>query len=387
MPLGRLLRYLAAGLALALVASLSRSFYLTQHRQALGYELIDAVRDQDTAHVQALLMQGAPVDFVYHDFKRRHFGPPLVIAAKMGSVEIVESLLAHRARVNDLDNAALITASWQGHADVVTRLLEAGAAINQPDQAGETALIAATMKKQREVVIVLLAHHADVNLRVGSGWSALKYALQNKDQATAQLLEQTGAKLSFAEAVVLGKIALAKRLPHTRADVNAEIEDGSRLLIKTTLNGPTSSVHFLLEQGADVNIKADDGYTALMGAASQGNATVVRLLLAHGARVNETEQWNKMTALHIAAKSAKIIPMLVEHGANVNARDEHGRTPVFYAALEENIPAVRTLIAAGADVNAVDDVGETILHIAASDINSHGSQVTVKLLKDAGAKK
>src|SRR5690349_7649772 len=47
--------------------------------------------------------------------------------------------------------------------------------------------------------------------------------------------------------------------------------------------------------------------------------------------------------------------------------DPYGRTPLHYAALEGNVPAIESLLAAGASPNAQDDNGWTPLHFAAQE--------------------
>jgi ankyrin repeat protein len=46
-------------------------------------------------------------------------------------------------------------------------------------------------------------------------------------------------------------------------------------------------------------------------------------------------------------------------GAEVNLRDDNGFTPLHYAVLADNGPAVRLLLAAGADPAATDPQGRT----------------------------
>jgi ankyrin repeat protein len=51
--------------------------------------------------------------------------------------------------------------------------------------------------------------------------------------------------------------------------------------------------------------------------------------------------------------------------SSVEARDRDGRTPLHYAALEDNVKLVADLVVSGADPNAQDKAGYTPLHMAA----------------------
>src|SRR5206468_3040819 len=62
--------------------------------------------------------------------------------------------------------------------------------------------------------------------------------------------------------------------------------------------------------------------------------------------------------------SPTIVRILVEARANVNARDEHGRTPMIWAAYKGEIESVHVLANNGADLNAADQQGLTALQAA-----------------------
>ncbi len=59
--------------------------------------------------------------------------------------------------------------------------------------------------------------------------------------------------------------------------------------------------------------------------------------------------------------------------------DQGGRIPLHYAALEDDVPLVKTLLAEGADVNATDKSGLTPLHFACYE----GNVEAVRILLDA----
>ena len=97
-------------------------------------------------------------------------------------------------------------------------------------------------------------------------------------------------------------------------------------------------------------------WTPLMFAARHGTAESVQLLIEAGASVNARDIHNS-TSLHkacIGAESVKKIQALIRAGAELEATDRYGMTPLFTAAFNERVDAVRTLMKAGASQFAKD---------------------------------
>ena len=91
---------------------------------------------------------------------------PLHDAARDGNVERVKQLLNQGADISEPDNAGeppLLIASLAGHADVVVLLLDRGSDIEIRNKGGLTALHAAAYGGHLEVVELLVAKGADVN--------------------------------------------------------------------------------------------------------------------------------------------------------------------------------------------------------------------------------
>lgn len=151
-------------------------------------------------------------------------------------------------------NPSLFWASWNGHVEIVTMLLDNGADVNAKNNDGNTALMLASKKGQTEIVSMLLAAGADVNAKVIYGNTALIVASGNGHKEIVAILLEKGA------------------------DVNIKSDFGGTALMLASLRGHTEIVAKLLEKGADVNAENNYGQTALSLASLNGHTDIVKLL-------------------------------------------------------------------------------------------------------------
>jgi len=145
---------------------------------------------------------------------------PLLFAARAGDVESATRLLAAGASVEDAaptGTSALVLAAHSDRGVFAAFLLEKGANPNA-DAAGYTALHAAVIRGNLDVVKALLAHGANANARQHKGSPARRYSGLALDKtmvgATPYLLAARGAQLDIMKALKAGG-----------ADVNLPLED------------------------------------------------------------------------------------------------------------------------------------------------------------------
>src|SRR5207247_9079961 len=72
---------------------------------------------------------------------------------------------------------------------------------------------------------------------------------------------------------------------------------------------------------------------------------------------------------------------LLDHGADVNVRDgTHGRTPLMFAAADNRLEAMKTLIAKGADLKQTTKVIDYVQRSARSEEHTSELQSRVDLV-------
>lgn len=126
-------------------------------------------------------------------------------------------------------------------------------------------------------------------------------------------------------------------------------------------------VYSLLQGGADINFTDKHGQTILHEIARAWHSDVAKFLLSHGADINKGDKFGR-TPLHLAVSVGytEMIVFLVDNGANINARTTNEwQTPIHYAAKNNSVPSLRTLLKLGASINDRDYKSRTPLFVAA----------------------
>jgi ankyrin repeat protein len=232
----------------------------------------------------------------------------LMFAVRAGDLETTALLAANGGNVNDADAwglSAMALAAHAGFRDLVLFLLEKGADANT-SAPGFTALHAAIMRRDEQMVGALIAHGADTNAPVGN-WTPTRRS--SKDwNFNPELVGVTpfwlAARVSHPGIMRL----LVARGADPRAVHHVEYYAGDRgdkrtqttttLMAATGMGGggpwvPVErdererlmfeAVQLAIDLGVDVNAANDDGRTALDAATALEYETVVTLLEKHGA--------------------------------------------------------------------------------------------------------
>ncbi|KAK0379502.1 hypothetical protein CLIM01_03147 [Colletotrichum limetticola] len=280
--------------------------------------LSDAVKQDNTELAQVFLDCGVGINA--GEFSGE---PPLYVAAKEGTLSMVEFLVKRGADVNI-----------------------------RTDVKGLTPLYGATLQSRPEVVEYLLSKGADVTIpSKARNWSPLEGAY-DYPAVMAHLVTKAWPPPDYHRVAEFG-------------------DTQCTALFLAATYGKTESVRLLLKHGdPDIEFtpssdiekeKADTrGYTALAVASLYSHMEIVRLLLEHGANVNHRIPGTSLTPLHLA-HSGDTLAVLLEYGADKEAKDDNGYTPLFYAVTKQDSSLTQRLVNAGANFKATDNWGHTAL--------------------------
>jgi ankyrin repeat protein len=240
---------------------------------------------------------------------------PLLFAARAGDAESTRLLLAAGADPNDSlpdGTSAMVLAAHSGHRDAALALLEKDANPNDVG-IGYTALHAAILRSDLDLVKALLAHGANPNIRMTKATPVRRNSTDN-----------------FLLTPLIGVT------PYLLAAKFLEPE----------------MMQALLAAGADPKLTMPDGATALM------------LVAGSGSRTNENRRGINVIDFGKVEPESRVLPA-VETALSANgdtaASDSKGNT-ALHAAVTHRYPAVvRFLLDHDADVNARNKAGQTPL--------------------------
>ncbi|KAM4522549.1 ankyrin repeat and SOCS box protein 2-like isoform 1-T3 [Odontesthes bonariensis] len=290
----------------------------------------------------------------------------------------------------------LLVATSNDHLGCVQVLLENGAKPDIANYDKETPLYKASEKNNAAIVAELLNHGAEVNIHCILGWTALQQAVLQNNVEICEMLLKAGAKHSLRNvygisplftAAQYGKLATLRFLIKHGADINTQADDGATALYEAAKSGHEEVVELLLSQKADANKPGRTGLLPLHIAAQRSSDIIVSMLIpaTSKTRVRRTG----ISPLHLAAERNHddMLEMLIEAGFDVNAQLSEDRsrlyadrrsTILYFSVINNNIDAVRLLLAAGADPNL--DVFRPLMVAA-----RHGCIQTITLLVEHGA--
>lgn len=190
--------------------------------------------------------------------------------------------------------------------------------------APESPFVRAAQEDNLEALTAMIAG-MDVNLRdKQSNTTALEHAVRNSNREMVQLLLASGA------------------------NVNLKNASGETPLMMLDDDATSDLIWDLINKGAKVNLQDDAGDTALMQATTQNNLEALKTLIDAGAKVDLRNKRGQ-TALMLAADEGyvNIVRALVLAGADINATDKEEMNAMIHAARNDHLPVVRFLKSKG----------------------------------------
>ena len=350
------------------------------------HPLIEAVKQQDSARVRALLAQRVDVSAPEADG-----ATALHEAVHRDDLETADLLIRAGARANaatDYGVTPLSLACTNGNVAMVARLLNAGADSKARLLTGETPLMTCARAGSVGAVTALLDHGAEVDGKERSqDQTALMWAVSERHAEVARTLIDRGAdvharsKRGFTPllfAARQGSLASARLLLAAGVRANETEPGGHSALLVATVRGHVELARFFLAQGANPNAN-EAGYTALHWVAG---AWETELTGPFGIVTERDAEWRAMRG--VPAGQMELVDALLAHGADPNAQIVTppprfyfslfqffypdmlvGATPFLLAAMAADLPVMRVLASAGADPRRPANDGTTPLMAAA----------------------
>jgi hypothetical protein len=246
----------------------------------------------------------------------------LLFAARSGDADSARLLIAAGADVNDAlpDGAsALIIAAHSGHRQAAVALLEAGANANA-NAVGYTALHAAVLRSDVELVKALLARGANANAPITKGMPVRRNSQDFELPKTLVGATPYTLAAKFLEPDIMRALAAAG------ADTRLPMKDGATPLMAAAGMGIAPPAQDE-KRGTDRR-----GLAILDGGIVEPESRVLETVTTALALGSDLEAVNASgeTALHIAAAQGyeTVVRALAERGANLNARNARGQTPL-----------------------------------------------------------
>ncbi|XP_068264377.1 protein TANC1 isoform X1 [Nyctibius grandis] len=387
----------------------------SSHLQALwiGYSTdglsaaLASLRNIYTPNVKVsrlLILAGANVNYRTEVLNN---APLLCVQSHLGHEEVVTLLLEFGAAIDGTSEngmTALSYAAAAGHMNIVSLLCKRGAKADYVDKKGQCALVHSALRGHCDILeyllnVVWITPSQDQNSLRKS--QALQQALTGASsmghcQVVCYILtigrdhdvdindtDALWGETALTAAAGRGKLEVCEFLVERGAAVTGANRRGVPPLLCAVRQGHWQIAKLLVEHGSDVNLSDKQGRTPLMVASCEGHLSTVEFLLSEGATLSSLDK-EGLTALSWACLKGhrEVVQYLVEKGATTDQTDKNGRTPLDLAAFYGDADIVQYLVEKGATIEHVDHSGMRPLDRA---IGCRNTSVVVALLRK-GAK-
>ncbi len=264
----------------------------------------------------------------------------LSMACAQGAVNAVQMLLTAKAETDTRDANGVtpllhsIMHNTENTISIARMILEKGGNPNLGMPNGFTPLMGAVQMNDLDVALLLLEHGADVNAR-----------------------QQNNGPSALSVAVALGHEEMVALLLANKADINVGVNAHTSLIAYACMLARADVMEHLIQYGAPVDTRDSRSNVTPLHVTATGNALIKDSLKLMGAGKLIPQHEKFMDA-------AEACNVLISNGADVNAKDADGTTPVMIASMDGCPETLQVLINSGADINAADAAGRTPLILA-----------------------
>ncbi|KAM4608028.1 histone-lysine N-methyltransferase EHMT1-like isoform 1-T1 [Polymixia lowei] len=236
-------------------------------------QLYISAKEGELQKVIHLLVDGKDPNFM---MESQNKCTPLHVAASEGHQEICHMLVQAGANLDMFDEeqrTPLMAACENNHLDTVKYLIRAGAAISHKDIKGSTCLHLAAKLGYYDILHHLVSKASKyINCQDDGGWTPVTWAIEYKHKELVHLLLARGADVNIRDkeenvclhwAALSGSDDVAQALLEARCDLHAVNIHGDSPLHVAARENQLECLMLLLSRGADVNLRNREGETAL----------------------------------------------------------------------------------------------------------------------------
>jgi len=356
----------------------------------LESQLVNAVANQSIDSVDQLIAAGVNVNAVVNR------NSPLMQAVRVGNVDIINRLLERGARVDQIGLSAdspmlaqnddlraqrlyteLNRAARNCQSAKVVSILREEGELPADEMVDGRQLSANASNPRCEAVLsafvkTLPVYQRGLQLHLSN---AMRHCYVEdvhtilRDNSNVDVLESGDRGLSyFEEAVHAGCTDLVAELIHEQSlgnRLNGQLL--AEVIEKTPENLSFQLVNCLLEAGVDVNATSQAGEVALAAAIAAERPAIAKYLVDAGANVNAQSAMDSYPLIEATKKGyTQLMSKLIAAGAQLDSQDQFGRTAIFAAVAQGKTRLVDVLLRAGANPYLKDNNGISALILAES---------------------
>ncbi|KAF8106281.1 hypothetical protein N665_0145s0091 [Sinapis alba] len=275
-------------------------------------------------------------------------------------------------------------AARYGSVEIIQQLVGFGCDVNSKTDAGDTALLISTRHKHSECIKVLALAGADFSLVDKHGRSVISVAESSKwclglERVVLELI-QSGVVPHSSNASVFSPLlyvakagdaeALKTLVKAQEVFLDYQDEEGFSAAMLAAMNGHVEAFRVLVYAGADVKLFNKAGDTVVSLSEKNGNLDMIeKVMLEYALEKDNRNMAGLFYALHCAARrgDVKAVKLLSGKGYGLDVPDGDGYTPLMLAAIEGHGKMCEFLITHGANCYAKNGRGKTLLDLAVGD--------------------
>jgi len=324
----------SAGVLVCVLTGACSSHHAVDRRLENSFRL-DRKKKMDDRAFQEALKQGADPNV-----ELQNGATPLIMTILRDRPDLLQTLIQYGAdikRGGKRGSTPLHIAASQNRVKCVELLLKAGADINAPGAFGRTPLMEASRMGNLKIMEDLIDAQADVNARDKMERTALMHAAESHKNT----------------------LRACRMLVSAGADPMAYDQDLKNAAMHSAELKHTDAALYLIDLIPDLAEKPALNLMIMHSAIKGGDMKVLERLVDRRPPLNRS--------LSLVLKGTKILQVHGFYRILIrNGLLGKGRVPLHWAAIENNLDAVKLLIARGADPFLPDELGHTPDDLATS---------------------